>query len=369
MAIWKWTEYWNDTAGDDDSPGREYTRHFKAHTDDILDSPKVALDYAECPQVHDVYVDTRSLDLGGEPFTDTGALAVKRHAERASDTPYIFMVDIEYSTRYGDPEKQIEDPTERPPTRDWSGASEEIALIQDVDGRPIVNSAGEFLEPPQTDELGSAVVTITKFINDGDFNPVTYVSYQGATNSDTFLGFDPGTCKFKSWKAPPHFENGISCRQLTVEIHIREQGWARYLLDQGYQARKLDVDDDTLSQIVDGFGATPSGPTLLNGEGRKLTDAFAILGTSISDTDTEMDLGIGADLAIRFPAAPFWVKMGNEYINVTDFNPGTGIATIVRGGRGSDAAAHTAPKTMQMQPYYLTFVTKKSLPFADLGLE
>ena len=148
----------------------------------------------------------------------------------------------------------------------WGFRDQEVVQFLDYDGNPIVNTAGEFFDPPITEPMSIPLLTIQRNEPIGTYSPAKAYTYRGAVNSDTFAGEDPGKCKVLQISGKRLY-NPI-CRwyfQVTYEFEFNPDGFRRHVPSMGY--RQLSKDQTKLEQIVV-QGSPASNPMCLDENGR-----------------------------------------------------------------------------------------------------
>ncbi|MDR1382783.1 MAG: hypothetical protein LBJ67_02885 [Planctomycetaceae bacterium] len=139
-------------------------------------------------------------------------------------------------------------------------------FIRDViTGNMVVNSAGQFFNPPPEKTKKIIVYSISREIF---LNPLMKAkNYSNVVNADAFYGAAPGTllmnmtCNYdgNTWTE-------------TYEIRERLEGWETYLLDTGYE----EIVGGELRKILDDDGTPVSEPAMLNGTGQKAPNGNSI---------------------------------------------------------------------------------------------
>lgn len=188
MAVTVVNETWASRRGSfTDDAQREYTREFRAITNNTLDGPLI-VKTAVSSLLYDAYLTTNESDLG--------ATARTIECEQDQDNPFFWKVTVQYASRAVDPEQFVENPLLRPAEWEWGSAQYEEAMERDVDGRLVANTAGDPFDPPPTRPKSYRTLTLTR--NEISFDPVTTHLYENTVNSTTFLGFPPGYVLCKS---------------------------------------------------------------------------------------------------------------------------------------------------------------------------
>ena len=94
--------------------------------------------------------------IGEEYPTDEDSKVLRRNAQQSPESPFVWFVDVEWSTEGEDP-----DPTKRPPIKQWGTIKEQVPATKTVHPfdqpelvggafvpKAIVNAAGEPFDPP-----------------------------------------------------------------------------------------------------------------------------------------------------------------------------------------------------------------------------
>lgn len=164
-------------------------------------------------------------------------------------------------------------PLLRPPVIDWDTQTVEKFWPNDLDGKPFINSAGEFFDsfPSTTDTI--EVLTITR--NEPDpYDHLGLADYKNALNSTTWHGYAAKRVRCAGIKAKNVFENRLYYWTVTYTFEIRSKGriWETKLVDAGFN--QIDVGSGDLVPIYV-KGERPTKPQLLNGAGvlKPKTDA------------------------------------------------------------------------------------------------
>jgi hypothetical protein len=245
----------------------EHTRQFRVVTTaatvgdlDVIAAPGI-------PRRGDVYATGDSTDLG--------SIVKEISAEQDSDNPRVWIVRVEYGPPANEREQDQEpNPLLRPAVLSWGFAKSSRVAWRDSKGKPVVNSAGEFFDPPVECDDSRPVLTISR--NERSFNPALAISYQDSVNADSFLGFRPGVVKVAGISATNQVENNFFYWAVHYEFEFRREGWTTEILDQG-RNRLVDgklvpiYQRDKNGQPIDNL--IVAVPVKLNGEGGELVNS------------------------------------------------------------------------------------------------
>jgi len=194
--------------------------------------------------------------------------------------PFDFEVTVNYTTRSttGGQEGEMQDPTESPLEApwivEWDFVMSNEPIDTDIDGKPIINSAGESFDPPITKDFHDLLLRIQR--NEATFNPIIANDYKGAINSDWFWGFAPGLVKCVQFTARTAIRGTFWYWQVRYAFQMRKDGWQRRIIDEGYRTKTGELTSEGRAKyknITD--DGTPEGdpvsqPVQLNGEGAEL---------------------------------------------------------------------------------------------------
>lgn len=157
----------------------------------------------------------------------------------------------------------------------WSDASSNEPIDRDFDGAAIVTANGEPVDGLSM-EISDPVVTIKR----GFFSVDTYAigAYRHATNSDTFLGWPPGTARLVGYTANNQFKFGAPLEQwdVTARVQFRyplagasaAQAWYKRWRHEGLYVKYGSV----VRRALDNLGQETTKPVLLKADGTQETD-------------------------------------------------------------------------------------------------
>lgn len=270
---------------------RDYVQKFLVQTDNPRDGSALVLHTRPIPQYGDFY------STGSE--YDSFAFLRDREAEPVSDeTSTQWIVTCNFSTiRDGGPNTEpivSSSPIDLAPAIEWEHHEEKevcyfayakaVFAGSQFPGPPdagrdgvfaIVNTAGDFYDPPAEREIARLILKIT--VNQADFDALLAADYANATNSDRWYGFPPNTILFKPPKAQFNAEKGFSYWKVSYEFHFNFRGWFKYYWDAGVREyiRAADAKNDPklkagYNHLKNDDGTFVTEPILLNGSGRRL---------------------------------------------------------------------------------------------------
>lgn len=137
--------------------------------------------------------------------------------------PKIFLVTVHYEA--------LIDPTSLPADIRWTKVGSNEPLEVDANGVPVLNSADQPFDPPPTDIQDDLLRRY--MINRETFNHLLIAPALGAVNSDTFIGFPPGTCKIVDFSATRLRTGAAFYFKILNIVQVRAKGWRKEIPDQG----------------------------------------------------------------------------------------------------------------------------------------
>lgn len=187
--------------------------------------------------------------------------------------PFHYKVVVNYTSPLNKDIGLPETPLLEEPRWTWTFVTSNEPFDRDEDGNPITNSSDEAFDPPVTKDFHDLVLHIER--SEEAFDPLRAYYYKGATNSDIFLGFPEGKVLCAIWNAEKAQAGDLIYYKVTYEFHIRFDGWKMKLIDKGFREKDGTNSDGTPAYIpiTNKDGTISSQPALLNGSGKKLTQA------------------------------------------------------------------------------------------------
>lgn len=178
------------------------------------------------------------------------------------------------SPEFGTPE-QIDNPLKRKVVF-WAERMSETEFVeQDVDGEPIVNSAGQpFDEPYQRERWLPVLVAQKNYATLSAIETLNRTN-ENAINSTVFRGHAAKTVLFTGIETgPPTFENGVTFYVGQMRFIIRKDTWPIKIVNRGYKhfTDEPDPNDRVLVNATDENGQHVSEPVLLTADGRRLPE-------------------------------------------------------------------------------------------------
>lgn len=157
----------------------------------------------------------------------------------------------------------------------------EVAAFEDVDGNPIVNSAGDPYDPPLTREVTRATLTAMRNETPASVDLATLAALSNTLNADVWNGFPPKTVRLAPIKLPEiAFSQVNNSFYFPMEyvFDINFDTWVKQVLNAGF--RQLDADGNLVPILINGQPATV--PVPLDEEGHAiLTPEFVDSGGDV----------------------------------------------------------------------------------------
>lgn len=174
-------------------------------------------------------------------------------------------------------QEQTPNPVDRPAKIKWKSQAYRKAVVRDYSGLAIVNSAGDYFDPPPEIDSSHWVATIEKNVTGV---PTSIITYTDAINSNGFtiqgITVAPKVAKIIDIEISElQTEGDYEYYTFTYGLEFRPELWRLKVLDQGFRYksgsnRKNIVTDDTpprpitSPKLLDGSGAVLSNPTTSN---------------------------------------------------------------------------------------------------------
>lgn len=271
--------------GRDSSEGTEgegsYIRAFRVIVAHSQVTAKTVRDADGIPEIGDTY----SVTYNSVTTEDTSSVAVDKHAFHPDpDSQTLWHVVVSYD-RSGKPSGDTKTArwTTQKYTRPAFRTVNASGLINQADGDPIVNSAGDPFVPPVEIEESRLVYHRSYWVADGLWDEDELQEYKDAINSNTVT---IGTRTFAARTLRITEIDGVRAKrgnaywwQVSLVVEVREETWDVYLQDRGF--RHINETGD-LVETTDCAGQPLSEPAFLDGDGGLLVpceDAGALSGS------------------------------------------------------------------------------------------
>ena len=161
---------------------------------------------------------------------------------------------------------------------EWTDSTSTEPIDRDINGYAIVTANGEPVDGLSMDISDQVVVIRRKFAS---INTASIGAYRRATNSDTFLGWAPGTARLIGFSAKNKFAYGglAEAWDVTARIQFREayanttpaQAWYKRWRHEGLYVN----DGGVVRRAIDAQMQPASKPVLLKIDGTQETNPEA----------------------------------------------------------------------------------------------
>jgi len=199
---------------------RTYKRVFTVETEDHTHGPEIVLNADDgnitIPERFDAYT-----PASGE--LDLTAFMVAKDCELIGTSRLIWKVTCYYTNRF-DP-TMIEDPLERPAKISIDTNNVSVPIIQNIFGKPLLNSAEDPFDPNPEDEDCRTIVRVT--VNRADFDQSLYEQRNNTVNNQEYVLnhviYKPRHVKFRKARADQINENNLWFWSVTYEFELRKE--------------------------------------------------------------------------------------------------------------------------------------------------
>jgi hypothetical protein len=163
---------------------------------------------------------------------------------------------------------------------DFGEVSEEVEI--DADGNPIVNSAGDPLEPPLVRSLAVVYLTVTRWEHTYEVEKaLAYIDHQ---NSDviTVQGqgvLQPGRMRCVSYRPQQSLKKDTKNFPVEYRFELRANGFDWRVIDAGYNGWH-DSSGVKPGKIKTPAGKDAGSPVRLDGQGKPMESAFKVEGST-----------------------------------------------------------------------------------------
>lgn len=230
------------------------------------DDPYLALTHADIPKENDPW--SASVPIR----------AIKVKAPERGNSPLIWIVEVEYNSTGIASYTVTDDPLQEPPEIEYDGIVYEEEMDTDVDGKAIVNRAGD----PYRGIFGEKSDRILNYTrNEAVFNNPIAATYVGKVNKTAWLGALPRSVKCNFIKAKQAWKNGIPYWVVAYQFQHRDPDWdvrpmnmgrrARYNRGGQFKVEAIKLEDG--SQATDPVLLTAGGFPVLNPDANDLLQA------------------------------------------------------------------------------------------------
>lgn len=247
---------------------RSYTRMWQVITDDPTDGPRTVREALPVGL-------GMAYSVSATEF-DNGAFVNSIACRCTSDDGLQWEAVVEYGPYQ--PLEHPQSPLDEQPQISWSWAEFQRPANQDVDGKPILNKAGDTYTKPFMIDDPRPVLQLSR--NEASFDQTYADQYRNKVNSTSFFGGDPGVVKVHSITASRVLHPDIGYYwQVSYEFHFHADGWHEFAIENGFNALEwtpgspLGIIEPTIKQkykIKDDKGSEISSPWPLDDIGQRV---------------------------------------------------------------------------------------------------
>jgi len=210
----------------------------------------------------------------GDPF----AFVRRIVPESLGKGQILWRVTAEYYTPGGGGAGDSTNPLDQPADVSWGFEQISQQVDEDLDGKPVVNSAKvKFMTQPEI-SFARPVLSISR--NEARFDSALAAEFcggRGAVNSDPFYGWPKGTVRVRNISAQSQRAGDFAFDRVTYELIFDSEGWLLRPLDIGLHELK----EGKLVPIMVGDNETGRYPTSeavgLNSDGTARDPALDVL--------------------------------------------------------------------------------------------
>lgn len=172
------------------------------------------------------------------PEDDT-KLSQRATVRNHNNEPYLFEVEIFFSSSTSTEEAESADPLDRTTKIRWRSSTYQKFVWKDRNGDPIATTAGELFEDvPGIDDV-RWVISVEKNVSSV---PTWVLNYENKLNDTTVtvdgVQFDDELLKLQNLDISNELvENKVKYRRLTFDLHYRSDGWKLQIANRGYYER------------------------------------------------------------------------------------------------------------------------------------
>jgi hypothetical protein len=215
----------------------------------------------------------------GFPFVVADAASLQRVS------PILWMATVNYrgeiggvaNSGSGSEPTNPTSPLYAPPRITWDDVETAEDIDEDFDGTSITDTAGQPVKGIKS-LFSDQVLTVTR--NFLVFNTYTQAVYRRSVNSDSFLGWPPGTCKLMKLSAQNVIDANFGYWQVTGVFQFRfpyrttpDKAWYARYVSMGLKQKDS---SGKLVPVVDDNKEPTSTPQYLDENGRQTTTPYWI---------------------------------------------------------------------------------------------
>lgn len=191
--------------------------------------------------------------------------------------PRQYTVSLSYKSFPYKENNEEKSPLNEPTQISYFTISNEGGVEEDIYGKPIATKCGEPIYGITRAYSDLGIRLKKNFVS---FDPASFYLFINSVNSDTFLGFPPGTLWVANISADEQFFDEYPYWAVQVEIHARKPyqttnykaWWARYR-HQGFRAFKA-INGQYIPMKITRGGEPVTSPVLLDANGFEVVEQY-----------------------------------------------------------------------------------------------
>lgn len=257
---------------------RTFTRHFQVQTDNPRTSQLQVRLATGIPRLFDIY------NTGLE--SDNWCFVESIQVDQERNNLNTWYITVNYSSISTDPVytrplnqvagspgqgQPTSSPTSEPDKYQWYSETVKKYVEKDIAGTEIKNSAGDFFNPPLSENRYILILKVTRQL--ATFDGPTMMQYKDCVNTYAWNGFPPYHCLISDINAQSQFQDNVSFWLVTFTFKIQPTiPWVpTKILDRGFYQKKAGSNVNV--PIYSPTTAQPTTiPRRLDGTGFKLAD-------------------------------------------------------------------------------------------------
>mgnify|MGYP006266280633 CR=1 FL=1 len=241
--------------------------------------------------VHQFVTDAAMFPNGATPYDIGRNSYCPRIGQPYSGDPFSWCIDVNIelsapkhgwtvTASYSSEREISENPLDEPAKITWGSENFQEVAVADINGKLVLNSAGDPFDPPLMKDFSRRTATVTKNVSSV---PSWFFQYEDAVNSSAFsiggltVATGKALCK-KTSVSVAKVRNGIVYYEVTTELHFSKKGWKARGLDAGFRYKYFSTADseyrraDIVTTNEQGVEEKPTAPVPLDGNGQIIKD-------------------------------------------------------------------------------------------------
>lgn len=213
------------------------------------------------------------LPRAGDIIAGASSIFVKRVTPNQV-SPILTLVDLEFGGEIGPSGDTNDSPVNKAPEIVWSDIETDEPVDEDIDGNPIVTVNNEPIVGV-TMKIADQVLSVKRNFASLDLFAISL--YRHSVNSDTFLGWPPGTARLTSFSARNVIDTSTGYWEVQAKVQFRrglrttdDKAWYKRVRHEGFYVKNS---DGQIVRAVDANKQPAQRPVLLKADGTRETVA------------------------------------------------------------------------------------------------